>query len=212
VDDDVGAVLDGTQQVGGGERGVDRQRQAVVVGDRGHGGHVEHLEAGVAERLGEHHAGLGPDGVGEGLGVAGVDEGGGDAEPGHGEVQQVVAAAVDVAAGDHVVAGVEQGGHGKVECRLAAGRAHGTDTALEGGYALLEHGDRRVGDARVEVAADLQVEESGGVVHGVEHERRGLVDGHGPGSRGGVGLLACVQGACVESREVGFDHGSKPTT
>ena len=80
----------------------------------GDGRYVKHLEARVAENLAVEQFGLGPDRVEEGLRVVGVDEGGGDPEPGHGEVHQVVAAAVEVAAGHDVVACVEQGGHRQV--------------------------------------------------------------------------------------------------
>ena len=61
--DDVGAVLERPAQIGRGEGGIEHQRQLVLVRDVGHRLDVEHLEPGIAERLGEHQARL----VGDGL-------------------------------------------------------------------------------------------------------------------------------------------------
>ena len=106
-----------------------------------------------------------------------------------------------------MVAGVEDGGHGQVEGRLAAGRAHGTDPSLQRGDAFFQDGHCRIRDPGVQVPADLQVEQAGSVVNRVEHVRRGLVDGDGPRTGGRVGALTGVQGAGVEAVVVGFDHG-----
>ena len=84
------------------------------MGHLGHRSYVEYLDAWVAEGLGEHQAGLWTDGRIEGLGVTGIDEGRGDPEPGHRQVQHVVAATVDIAAGYHVIASIQDGGHGQV--------------------------------------------------------------------------------------------------
>ena len=54
--DDVGAVLDGPAQIGGGEGGIDGQRQRVLVGDGGDGGNIEHFEPRIAQRFGENEA------------------------------------------------------------------------------------------------------------------------------------------------------------
>ena len=56
-------------------------------------------------------------------------------------------------------------------------------SALEARDALLEHGDRRVGDSRVDVAEGLQVEQRRGVLDVVEHEGRARVVGLGGGRR-----------------------------
>ena len=144
VDDDVGPVLDGSKQVGGGEGRVHGQRQPVGMGDFGDGRHVEYLDAGVAEGFGEHQSGFGSDGVCEGLGVARVDEGRGDPEAWQREVEDVVGAAVDVAARDDVVAGAQERGDGEVHRRLPAGGAHGAHPTLECGNAFLEYGHGRI--------------------------------------------------------------------
>ena len=59
--------------------------------------------------------------------------------------------------------GDELGGH-------AGGGRYRTDTAFEGGDALLQRGDGRVGQARVDVAVLLQGEEVRGVVSVFEDE------------------------------------------
>ena len=48
--------------------------------------------------------------------------------------------------------------------------------AFDRRHALLEHRHGRVGDARIDVAEGLQVEQARRVLGGVEHERGGLVD------------------------------------
>ena len=144
MDHDVGAIVDRAHQVRRGKGRVHGQGHPGIVGHVGHRSHVEHLDARVAERLGEHEAGLGSYGLGERPWVPGIDERGGDAEAGHSQVQHVVAAAIDVAAGHDVVAGVQDGRHGQVQCSLAAGRAHGSHAAFQRGQPLLEDCHRRV--------------------------------------------------------------------
>ena len=65
--------------------------------------------------------------------------------------------------------------------------------AFDRGHALLEHRHGRVGDARVDVAEGLQVEQARRVVGRVEHERGGLVDRRGARAGGRVRDLAGVQ-------------------
>ena len=114
VDHNVGAVFDWLHQVRGGERGIDRQGKVVRMGHGCHGGNIENLDARVAESLREEQSSLGSDRIGKCLWIAGIDEGGVDAKPGHGQVQHVVAAAVDVAARHHVVSGLEDRRHRQV--------------------------------------------------------------------------------------------------
>ena len=73
-------------------------------------------------------------------------------------------------------------------------RASAADAAFQGGDALLEDVHGRVHDPRVDVAELLQREQPGGVVGVVEQVGGGLVDRHGPGFGGRVGLLAAVDG------------------
>ncbi len=132
--------------------------------DRGDRGHVEHLEAGIAEGLAEDQARLGPDRRGEGVEIARIDEARLDAEARQGELQQIERAAIERGGGDDVAARAHQGGDGEVQRRLPARGADGADAALERRDALLQHRDGGIGDARIDVAGLLQVEQRRGVV------------------------------------------------
>src|SRR3954465_7321339 len=87
-----------------------------------------------------------------------------------------------------------QGDDGEVERRLAAGGADRTDAALERGDALLQHGDGRVADARIDEARLLEIEQRGGMVAVLEDEARRLVNRHRARAGGGVGALAGMKG------------------
>src|SRR5690606_26462202 len=102
----------------GGDRVVDDQRHAVLVGDVGHGLDVEHVDLRVADGLGEEQLGVQADGVAPRLRVVLVgDERRLDAELGQRVTQQVVSAAVDGRGGDYVVACT-----GDVQDRQGCGR------------------------------------------------------------------------------------------
>ncbi len=210
VHHDVGPVLDRTDAVGRREGRVDHQREPVTVRHLGDGRDVEDLDTGVAEGFGEHEAGLVGDGVLECLRVSRIDEGGGDPESGKGHIQHLVGAAIDVAAGDDVTALAHQGDDPEKEGRLTARRADRPDPAFERCETLLEHGDRRVGETRVEMPGHLQVEQPSRVVGVVEHIGGGEIQGHCPGPGGGVRLLARMQAQRVETQEIGLDHGADP--
>ena len=77
--------------------------------------------------------------------------------------------------------------------------------ALDRRHALFEHRHGRVGDARVDVAEGLQVEQRRGVLGGVEHERRGLVDRRGARARGRIGNLPGVQAKRLDA-ELAIRH------
>ena len=211
VHHDVGAVLEGLDEVRRREGGVHHQGQAAGVGHGGHRFDVEDLYAGIAERLREDEPGVGADGGREVVGAAGVHEGRRDAEAAQREVEHVVGAAVDVAAGHDVGARAHEGGHGQEERGLAAGGGHRPHSPLEGCDTLLEHGHRGVGDPRVDVAGYLEVEQPGRVVGVLEGVRGGEVDGHRPGACGRVAVLARVKAQGVESQEVGLNHWRHPT-
>ena len=51
---------------------------------------------------------------------------------------------------------------------MAGRRRDGAAPALEGGDALFQYGDGGVGQARIDVAESLEIEEGGGVVDVVE--------------------------------------------
>ena len=104
-----------------------------------------------------------------------------------------VCAAVERRGGDDVVAA---GAHGQDRggLRRLPGGA-GAERAPYRRHALLQHRDRRVGDARVDVAEGLQVEQARRVLGRVEYERSRLVDRRRAGAGGRIGDLPGVQAA-----------------
>ena len=151
---------------------------------------------GLRQRLAEERLGVradrGPPLV-EVVGV--VDERDLDAQLGQRVVEEVVGAAVQRRRRHDVVAGL-----GQVEDRQRLGRlarltarAPGCRrpcaAALERGDARLEHGLGRVHDPGVDVADLGQREQVGRVLGVAELVAGGLVDRHGPGAGGRVGLV-----------------------
>ena len=112
VDDDVSAVLQGPDQVGGAEGVVDDQGQAVLVGDGGDGVNVGDVAVGVAQGLQVDGLGVVLDRVLHLGQVVGVHKRRGDAVLGQGVGQQVIGAAVDRLLGNNMLAGASQGLNG----------------------------------------------------------------------------------------------------
>ena len=108
VNDDISAVLQGPDQVGGAEGVVDDQGQAVLVGDGGDGVNVGDVAVGVAQGLQINGLGVVLDRVFHLGQVVGVHEGRGDAVLGQGVGQQVIGAAVDRLLGNNMLAGASQ--------------------------------------------------------------------------------------------------------
>ena len=153
---------------------------------------VDHEAARVGQALGEDELGPGRDGGTHGGLVPGVDEAAVPAEPRERVAELGQRAAIQEARRDEVVAGL----HERVErdqlCGVAGRHGHGAAAALQAGDARLERGHGRVGDAAVDVAERLEVEQRRGVVDVLEHVRRGLEDGHVPGAGDGLRRRAGV--------------------
>ena len=79
-----------------------------------------------------------------------------------------------------------------------ASTGFGRDTAIEGREALLQDGHSRVRQARIDVAADLHVEERRGLLGILEDVRGRLVDRHRAAAKTGVGRLACMEAQGVK--------------
>ena len=145
--DQVGAQVERFDQPGRSQCRVHQQRHPGRVGDGGHSLDVQHVQAGVAHGFAKKELGVGAHGSAPGGVVSGRHKRGVNAEAAQGEVQQIVRAAVQRAAGHHVRACAHQRGNGQVECCLAAGRGNRAYAALERRDALLKHGIGRVADA-----------------------------------------------------------------
>lgn len=150
--DDVGAEVERVAEHGG-EHGVvddDEGLGVGVVGAGGDGGNVDNLDERVGRGLEQDHGRLGGDAVGDGGDLCGVDVVDDDARVG-GEVgQQAVGAAVEVVAGDDLVAGAEDAGD-DVEGAHARGDGEGAAGAHDLGEVALEMGARGVAGAGVVV-------------------------------------------------------------
>ena len=127
--------------------------------NRCNGRDVEHIQPRVAERLAKQQARVRTDGRAPAVDVAGLDEGRLDAEAAQRVMQQVVRATIQRRRGDDMRARAHQRDDGQVQRRLARGRGDGTDTVLKRRHAFFEHGDGRVGNARVNVTRALHVEQ-----------------------------------------------------
>ena len=115
-------------------------------------------------------------------------------------------AAVERRRRHHVVAGRQQREERAGLRGDAAGERDRAAPALEARHPLLEHGHRRVHDARVGVAVLLQVEVRRGRFGVLEHVAGGLVDRHRPGAGVRIGTLPCVHLTRLEPEATGLFH------
>src|SRR4029077_14001626 len=83
---------------------------------------------------------------------------------------------------------------------------HRADPLLERGEPLLEHRRRRIGDARVDVAGTLEVEQPGGMIGVVEQVRAGLVDRLRARTRHRIGMLPGMQAQRLEGGRLWRGH------
>lgn len=142
VHDDVGAVLDGPQEVAArAESVVDDEGHTLGVGDLGDGLEVGDVVARVADALDVDGLGLVVDQGGDLVWVVAVDEFSLDAEARQEDFELVVRATVEVGCGDDVVAGVGEGVDGDELRALAGGGSESSDTTFEGSDTLLEYVD-----------------------------------------------------------------------
>ena len=160
------------------ERVVHNHRHAVLVGKLRESFQVENLAGGVCHRLSEEALGIRAEGLLDFF-VAGilVHERAFDAELLHGDAEEVAGTTVNSAGADEVVARLADVEHGKEVRRLTGAGEHRCHTAFHRRN-LGRHGIvGGVLQARVEVAASLQVEQVGHGVAGLVLESGALVDG-----------------------------------
>ena len=200
VGDDVGAPLDRPAQVGGGERVVDHERDAVRRGPCRRTGAMSRMaHAGVADRLAEERLGVRPD---RRLDLVGRRRG-----------RRRSPRSPSAAASRRTACRCRRTGRWRTRCGrrrspVRAGRSAGptcptsaarppsppSSEAIRSSKAAL------VGlrDPAVDVAEGLQGEQVGGVLGVLEHERRRGVDRHRPAPGLGVGPLPGVDRPGVE--------------
>jgi hypothetical protein len=159
-----------TAQVRRRHRGVDHQRDAGGVGHVGDPGEVGDHAGRVGDRLDVDGFRRRPDRRCHGVGLRRSEEGGLDPEACERHLHQRSRPSVQLRARDDVVAVPGERREGEELGGLAARGRHGTDPALERRESLLEGGDGRVRDARIDVPERLQREQLGGSIGVVEDE------------------------------------------
>ena len=189
VNDDVGPMLDGPDEIGGAEGVIHHHRQPVLVGDGGDGVQIGDVAVGVAQGLQIDGPGVGLDGVFHLRQVVGVDKGGGHAIVGQGVGQEIIGPAIDRLLCHDVIPLAGQGLDGVGDGCRAGGHGQGPHAPLQGGDALFKDLLGGVGQTAIDGAAVAQVKAGGGMGGVAEHIGRGGVDGDGAGIGGGIGLL-----------------------
>ena len=169
---------------------------------------VRHVEARLTQGLDVDRLGVVVDGAADRVRIVAVHQVDVDAEAWQGDFELVVGAAVEVAGGNDIVAGLGDRRDGEELRRLAARRRHGRDAAFERGDALFENIRRGIHDPRINIAEFLQREETRAVGGVVEGERRRLIDRHRAGIGAGGGFLASVNLERLVAQSLILGHGS----
>ncbi len=212
VHDDVRPVLDRAQQVRGGERVVDDQRQPVSVRDARDGGEVDQVVAGVGNRLAEQHARVGRDPPGPLVGVVGVlDEVGLDPQSGQVLQEQPARPLVDARRGQDALPRGDEGEHRHRDRRLPARHEQRLRASLEVRHLAFGGVRRRVAVAGVRVPL-ARAEVRPRLLEVVEPEPRREEDGrraraHAAGTARGVARVDLARGETP--RGAGADHGGR---
>jgi hypothetical protein len=167
---------------------------------------VDDVDERIAEGFGVEQLGVGLDCRGEFFRMIRMDKRRFDSQLVQIHPEQGVRAAVKRGGRHDVVAALAQREDCRRFGRLAGGAGERRAAVLQRRHALLEHRHGRVGNARVDVAEGLQVEQACRVVRGVEHERGGLVDWRRARAGGRVRNLARVQAKGLEA-ELAVRHG-----
>jgi hypothetical protein len=201
VHDDIGAMVDGTDQIGRRQRVVDDQRHARLVGDRGHRLDVGDAATGICDRFDEDGLGARTYRALETFDVVGVGPHHVPAEALEGVGELVDRAAIEFSRGDELIAGHQQLLKHHELRGVAGGGRKRRSAAFEGGDAFLKHGSGRIGDAGIDVAERLQPEQRGGVIGVVENEGCGLIDRRHARAGGGIGLRSGMHGKGRKSRQ-----------
>ena len=168
------------------------------------------MAARVGDGFAEDGAGVVVDRGFHGVGVVDVDELGRPAEALNGLRELRDRAAVEAGGDDHVLARAHERKERHDLGRVARGAADGAGTALERGDAFLQHCDGGVGEAGVDVAHFLEVEEGGGMFGVAEDIGRALVDRRLAGAGGRIGARAGVDLQRVEAEFMNLVGHEKP--
>ena len=210
VNDDVGAVVLRLEQVGGGQRVVDNQRNPSLFRHGRHRFDIGDDSAGIGDRLNEDRLRLRRYGRTEALRVRRIGPFHMPVEFLEGLAELVDGTAIELPAGDELGARLHQRMEDDSLGRVAGSDGECGGAAFESRHALLEDRLGGIHDPRIDVAKGLEVEQRGGMIDVVEDKRCRLVDGRRPGARRSIRLRACVNGECIEPRRTLFGHREAP--
>ncbi|EAU68636.1 hypothetical protein STIAU_5996 [Stigmatella aurantiaca DW4/3-1] len=211
VHHDVRPVAQRVEERRGQRRVVHDERNPRLAGDGSQGLEVRDVQARVANGLDVNRLRLRANGRADGARLVRVHEARVDAKARQRHLEEVVRAPVEAGGRDELISRLEDVHQRERLGRLARGDRQGPHAPFQGRDALLEDIRRGVGDARVDVAGLLQREEVRGMLRVAEAVAGRLVDGDGARTRGGVGLVASVEGQGLEVlRLLGRAHRVSP--
>ena len=188
----VHAPLAELHQIGRAKGVVAHHGHAVRVRDLAQALNIRNHHVGVADGFEIEHAGFFVDGALHDREIVDIHQARGDAEAlGQPVGKERVRAAVQRGGAHDFIPRFAQGErHGGLR-RHARGEAHAGAAAFQRGQALFQHVRGGVGNARVDVAGALVVEDFARLLHAVEHKGSGLVNRRNARA-GGVHALARV--------------------
>ena len=159
MDDDVRAVLDGTQLIRRRKRRIDDERNAVLVRNGGYRLDVNEVRVRIADGLDVNDLRVFPNCRLEGRRTARwIDKRRLNAEIREGVRKEIVGTAIDRRLSDDVLPRMNESLQRCRHGRCARGKGERRDAALKRRHALFEHILRRVHEPAVDVARILQAE------------------------------------------------------
>ena len=162
---------------------VHHKRDPRPVGDPGDRLEIGDVDLRVSDRFGIDGPRLVRDCRRERLGLFRIDEPYGSSQFGQRIMEQLVGPAVEVVAGDDLIAEARDRQEPQRDCRHPRRDAEGARASLQGGDSLLKDIGRRIHDPRIDVSERLQREEIRCMVRILENIGCGLIDGHRPRAR-----------------------------
>jgi len=187
---DIGAVVERLQQDRRRNRVVDDQRHAMAMRDLRQRLDVADIAGGIADGFRKHRLGVLVDQPFDRVGLVALGETSGDALARQDVAEQRVRGAVELRHRNDVAAAIGDIDESEMQRGLAARHRERADATLELGDALFKNGCGRVGDPAVAKTVSLEIEQSGAVIGAVEGVGDRLVDRHGNGFRGRIGIVA----------------------
>ena len=201
VNDDVGTVLQRTEQVRGAKGIVHNDRQAVLVGNLGDCVDVGDIGVGVAQRLQIDNGGVVLNCALDLFEIMSIDKGRLNTKLRKRMLKQIVRTTVDGLLSNHMVTGLRKrlDGIGNGSSTRRDGKAR--HAALERGDTILKDALSRIGQAPVNVAGIGQAKAIGSMLGVAEDIARGLINGHSASIGCGIGaFLANMQLKGIEAK------------